>query len=115
MPEAVPGRKVNPPCSECGGAVNNRPTRIEYHGEEIFLFDPVVCAPCLQSLCERFSVECANCGGTIPPFSQVGVLKADNGERQFVHMTTRCTTVGSAFHGYWGRGQLGSFVQVEAC
>jgi len=42
-------------------------------------------------------------------------LLADNGERQFVHMTTRCTTVGSAFHGYWGRGQLGSFVQVEAC
>lgn len=115
MSDAAPDRAAAARCSECGAAVADRPTCIEYEGEEIFLFDPVVCAPCLIFLCERYSVECANCGGAIPPFSQVGVLKADHGERQFVHMTTRCTTVGSAFHGYWGKGQLRSFIQVEAC
>ncbi|MFQ5482033.1 MAG: hypothetical protein ACE5ER_04675 [Nitrospinaceae bacterium] len=92
-----------------------RPTRLEFDGQEIFLFDPVVCAACLLALCDRFSVDCANCGGKIPPYSQVGVHKGDNGARLFVHMTTQCTTVGSAFHGYWGRGRLGRIVEVEAC
>ena len=102
-------------CTECGAPVTDRPTRIDYQGEEIFVFDPVLCPACLQTLCERYAVECANCGGPIPPFSHVGVLKGDRGERLFVHMTTRCTTVGSAFHGYLGKGRLGSFIQVEAC
>lgn len=103
------------PCNECGKSVPERPTFVEYEGEEIFLFDPVVCSTCLLELCRTHSVLCANCGGKIPPYSMVGVLKADNGERQFVHMTTRCTSVGSAFHGYLGKGTLGQFVQVEAC
>jgi hypothetical protein len=88
---------------------------IEYLGEEIFLFNPVVCEPCLHSLCERYSTLCANCGGCIPPYSQVGVLKGDEGQKQCIHMTTACTTVGGAFYGYWGKGQLRDFIQIEAC
>ena len=45
----------------------------------------------------------------------VGVLKGNDGEKQFVHMTTSCLTVGSACHGYWGKGQLLDFLEIEAC
>jgi hypothetical protein len=88
---------------------------IEYLGEEIYLFDPVVCEPCLHKLCKRYSTYCANCGGCIPPYSQVGVLKGDAGQKQVVHTTTSCTTAGNAFYGYWGKGQLRNFIQIEAC
>lgn len=100
---------------ECGVEVSTSPTSIAFHNQEIHLFDPVVCASCLQSLCEKYSTQCANCGEPIPPYSQVGVLKGDDGERQFVHMTTTCSTVGSAFHGYWGKGKLREFIEIEAC
>ncbi|PIQ95680.1 MAG: hypothetical protein COV67_13610 [Nitrospinae bacterium CG11_big_fil_rev_8_21_14_0_20_56_8] len=102
-------------CEECGGEVSSLPAVIEYEDQEIHLFDPVVCAPCLRTLCEKYSTTCVNCGGKIPPYSQVGVLKADNGGKQFVHMTPSCSTVGSAFHGFWGKGKLKHFVQIEAC
>ncbi len=102
-------------CAECSDAVPALPTVMEYEGQEIHLFHPVVCASCLLGMCRRYSVECANCGGTIPPFSQVGVLKADAGQTQFVHMTAACSSVGSAFHGYWGKGRLHNYIQVEAC
>ena len=102
-------------CRECGKRVSVHPTIIEYHGQEIFLFAPVVCKECLLELCGQFSTPCVNCGGLIPPFSQVGILKGDDGEKQFVHMTTTCSTVGSAFHGYWGKGELRDFVEIEAC
>jgi hypothetical protein len=106
---------TTPVCHECGILVNSVPTMIEYLGEEIYLFDPVVCEPCLRILCERYSTYCANCGGCIPPFSQVGVLKGDAEQKQVIHMTTTCTTTGSAFYGYWGKGQLRDFIQIEAC
>jgi hypothetical protein len=102
-------------CSECGGEGIELPTSVEYQEQEIHLFDPVICSNCLLSLCEKYSVECANCGNMIPPYSQVGVLKEDGGKKSFVHMTTQCSTVGSAFHGYWGKGNLHKFVEVEAC
>jgi hypothetical protein len=102
-------------CSECGIEVNGLPTVVEFDRQEVHVFDPVFCSSCLLSFCERHSVECANCGGKIPPYSQVGVLKTETGASQFVHMTTVCSTVGSAFHGYWGKGALGNYVQVEAC
>ncbi len=111
----VASSSTSQPCQECGTPVNERPTMVEYEGQEVHLFDPVLCRECLLVLCDKFSVECGNCGGKIPPYTQVGVLKADSGEKQFVHMTTACTTVGSAFHGYLGKGELGHFVQVEAC
>ena len=104
-----------PVCLECGITVRTRPTVLEYEDQEIFLFHPVVCAECLHSLCERYATECANCGGVIPPFTQVGVHKADDGKKEFVHMNTTCNSVGSAFHGYWGKGQLHHFVEIEAC
>lgn len=106
---------TTPVCHECGALVNSVPTMIEYLGEEIYLFDPVVCEPCLNKLCEQYSTYCANCGGCIPPFSQVGVLKGDAEQKQVIHMTTTCTTAGSAFYGYWGKGQLRDFIQIEAC
>ncbi len=105
----------NPKCVECGKETGQRPTSLEYHGQEIHLFDPVVCQPCLLELCEKFSAPCANCDEPIPPFSMVGVLKADGGEKQIVHMTESCQTVGSAFHGYWGKGELRKFLEIEAC
>ncbi|HIE79117.1 MAG TPA: hypothetical protein EYQ03_00165, partial [Nitrospinaceae bacterium] len=74
----------SPVCQECGTRVNTAPTMIEYLGEEIYLFDPVVCEPCLHKLCKRYSTYCANCGGCIPPYSQVGVLKGDAGQKQVV-------------------------------
>ncbi len=111
----MPGKPKERRCSECKAPVVDKPTVIEFGDQEIFLFHPVVCAKCLKSLCERFSTVCANCGGAIPPYSQVGVLKDEGGERQFVHMSTACQTVGSAFHGYWGRGKLHNFIQIEAC
>ena len=45
----------------------------------------------------------------------MGVLKAEDGKKQFIHMTTNCNSAGNAFHGYLGKGGLGSFVQIEAC
>lgn len=102
-------------CSECRTGVSRRPTVVEFDGQEIHVFDPAFCPECLLSLCERVSVECANCGGKIPPYSQVGVLKTETGASQFVHMTTACSTVGSAFHGFLGKDALGEYVQVEAC
>lgn len=102
-------------CSECETEVSQLPTVVEFDRQEIHVFDPVFCASCLLSLCEQYSVECANCGGKIPPYSQVGVLKTETGASQFVHMTTVCSTVGSAFHGYLGKGTLSNYFQVEAC
>ncbi len=102
-------------CVQCGGTVCQRPTLTEYHDQEIYLFDPIVCEKCLLNFCERYSVPCGNCGGTIPPFTQVGVLKGDDGTRQFIHMTAQCSSVGSAFHGYLGKGELRHFIQIEAC
>lgn len=102
-------------CSECRTEVFQLPTVVEFDCQEVHVFDPIFCTSCLLSLCEQYSVECSNCGGKIPPYSQVGVLKMEAGASQFVHMTTTCSTVGSAFHGYLGKGTLGDFVQVEAC
>ena len=102
-------------CSECNSEVPDQPTIVEYHDQEIHLFDPVICPDCLLRLCGKYSVPCVNCGDPIPPYTQVGVLKADGGTRQLVHMTTSCNTVGSAFHGYLGKGELRDFIQIEAC
>jgi len=102
-------------CMECGTKIKSVPTTLEYEGEEIFVFDPVVCKSCLEKLCENYSTQCANCGGTIPPYSNVGILKAENGENQFIHMTTQCNTAGNAFYGYWGKGSIRGFIQIEAC
>ncbi|MFQ5451090.1 MAG: hypothetical protein ACE5E9_10715 [Nitrospinaceae bacterium] len=102
-------------CLECGIAVVDLPTAVDFDGQEIFLFYPVICKTCLLNLCDRYSTLCGNCGGAIPPFSHVGVLKADGGKKQFVHMNSRCSTVGSAFHGYWGKGRLHHFIEIEAC
>jgi hypothetical protein len=42
-------------------------------------------------------------------------LKGDNGRNLVIHMTTSCLTAGSAFHGFWGKGQLLDFMEIEAC
>ena len=102
-------------CVECGMMVGPLPTRTNFKEQEIYLFHPVLCKPCLLDLCKRYSIACVNCSETIPPYSQVGVLKGNHGENQFVHMTTSCQTAGSAFHGYWGKGELHNFVEIEAC
>lgn len=115
MTDTTPETETTHACSECGAHVPGLPAVVEYAGQEVHLFNPVLCRSCLMTICEIYSVECANCGGRIPPYSQVGVLKADDGRRQYVHMTTACATAGSAFHGYLGKGHLGDFVQVEAC
>ncbi len=107
--------KIHPSCQECGAQVHHLPTLVEFEGQEIFLFDPVICEQCLLHLCDRFSVRCENCGGSIPPYSQVGVLKAEYGKREFVHMNTTCSTVGNAFYGYLGKGNLHHFIEIEAC
>ena len=114
-PTTVSKKSQAAQCSECETEVSRLPTVVEFDCQEIHVFDPVFCPACLLSLCERYSVECANCGGKIPPYSQVGVLKTETGASQFVHMTTVCSTVGSAFHGYLGKGVLADYVQVEAC
>ena len=102
-------------CEKCDAETSQRPTLVEFGGQEVYLFNPVLCEKCLLGLCEKYSVSCANCGGVIPPYTQVGVLKDDGGRKQFVHMTTVCSTVGSAFHGYLGKGELGDYVEIEAC
>jgi ribosomal protein L37E len=102
-------------CAECGATVTDLPTTALFHEQEIHLFNPVVCRPCLEDLCREHSTPCANCGEPIAPFSQVGVLKGNRGEKLFVHMTAVCLTAGSAFHGYWGKGRLHHFVEIEAC
>ncbi len=107
--------KLHPSCQECEAQVHHLPTLVEFEGQEIFLFDPVICEKCLLHLCDRFSVRCENCGGSIPPYSQVGVLKAECGKREFVHMNTTCSTVGNAFYGYLGKGNLHHFIEIEAC
>ena len=108
-------QSINLTCMECGKQVTSVPTFLEYKGQEIFVFDPVICKLCLEKLCENYSIECANCGGTIPPYSHVGILKAGNGQSQYIHMTTQCNTPGNAFYGYWGRGTIREFIQIEAC
>ena len=102
-------------CKECGTKIKSIPTTLEYKGEEIFVFHPVICKPCLGKLCENYSTQCANCGGAIPPYSNVGILKAENGKNQFIHMTIQCNTAGNAFYGYWGKGSIREFIQIEAC
>ena len=102
-------------CSDCGVKVQTSPTVINFREQEIYLFHPVFCVGCLTKTCEQHSTICANCGEIILPYSQVGVLKGNNRKNHFVHMTTSCLTVGSAFHGYWGKGHLLNFVEIEAC
>lgn len=102
-------------CTECGITVEGLPTTVEFRGQEIYLFYPITCIKCLKKICEEYATVCVNCDEAIPPYSQVGVLKKNNGENQFVHMTTSCLTVGSAFHGYWGKGKLHNFMEIEAC
>ena len=109
------GNQNNCSCQECGAAVNRLPTLVEFEGQEIFLFDPVICENCLLDLCRNHSTVCGNCGGLIPPYTQVGVLKGDKGQKQFVHMNTSCSTVGSAFYGYLGKDKLHQFIEIEAC
>lgn len=113
--ERMKTNSQNNPCRECGEVVESLPTALEFEGQEIFLFDPVVCKPCLLRLCQNHSTPCGNCGGTIPPYSQVGVHRGEDGQNQYVHMTGACSTVGSAFHGYWGKGKIHPFVEIEAC
>ncbi|VAX32085.1 hypothetical protein MNBD_NITROSPINAE05-435 [hydrothermal vent metagenome] len=108
-------KQSNRCCQECGIRVDHLPTIVEFEEQEIFLFDPVVCKKCLLDLCDDYSVRCENCGGSIPPYSQVGVLKGECGKREFVHMNTSCSTVGSAFYGYLGKGNLHQFIEIEAC
>ena len=102
-------------CSECGIKVKTFPEILEFKGQEICLFFPVFCINCLENICKQYATVCVNCGDTIPPFSQVGVLKGNNGENQLIHMTTSCLTVGNAFYGYWGKGKLHNFLEIEAC
>ncbi len=102
-------------CSDCQLSVEEQPTYIEFEGQEIHLFHPVLCRACLLKQCKNYSVDCANCGKKIPPYSQVGVLKADHGAIEYVHLRSFCSTAGNAFYGYWGKGKLGEYVQVEAC
>ncbi len=104
-----------PKCSDCNLSVEEQPTCVEFDGQEIHLFHPVLCRACLLIQCEKYSVDCVNCGGKIPPYSQVGVLKADHGTTEYVHLRSFCSTAGNAFYGYWGKGKLGNYVQVEAC
>jgi len=102
-------------CVECRTTVVSFPTTIEFRGQEIWLYRPRLCVNCLESICEQYYTVCANCGEAIPPYSQVGVLKGNDGAKEFVHMTTSCLTVGGAFYGYWGKGKLHNFVEIEAC
>jgi hypothetical protein len=108
-------RTLDSACTECGIAVGPLPTSADFKGQEVHLFHPVLCKPCLLGLCKRYAIVCANCGETISPYSQVGVLKGNRSENQFIHMTASCQTTGSAFHGYWGKGALHNFVEIEAC
>ena len=102
-------------CSDCGERVETSPTVTSFRGQEIYLFHPIVCVSCLIKTCEQHSTVCANCGEIVLPYSQVGVLKGDNGRNLVIHMTTSCLTAGSAFHGFWGKGQLLDFMEIEAC
>ena len=102
-------------CSDCGERVETSPTVTSFRGQEIYLFHPIVCVSCLIKTCEQHSTVCANCGEVVLPYSQVGVLKGDNGRNLVIHMTTSCLTAGSAFHGFWGKGQLLNFMEIEAC
>ncbi|GJL79677.1 MAG: hypothetical protein NPINA01_26660 [Nitrospinaceae bacterium] len=105
----------NRSCEECQTPVDTLPTLVEFEGQEIFLFDPVVCKSCLLDLCKNHSAVCENCGGLIPPYTQVGVLKGDLGQKRYVHLNSTCSTVGSAFYGYLGKGKLHHFIEIEAC
>ena len=102
-------------CTECRVEVRSSPTVLEFKGQEICVFHPVLCVGCLTNICEQYATVCVNCGKTIPPYSQVGVLKGNGGKNHFVHVTTGCLTVGSAFYGYWGKGKLYNFTEIEAC
>jgi len=102
-------------CVDCGKNVETLPTFTSFRGQETYLFHPIVCVDCLVETCQQHSTACANCGEIILPYSQVGVLKDSHGRYLVVHMTTSCLTVGGAFHGFWGKGQLLNFKEIEAC
>ena len=102
-------------CAECKIKVESFPTTMEFRGQEVYVYHPILCVKCLKNICERHATICANCGEAIPPYSQVGILKGNNGSNHFIHMTSSCFTAGSAFHGYWGKGILHNFVEIEAC
>ena len=63
-------------CVKCKTKVDSLPTIIKFQGQETYLFYPIFCENCLSNICEKHSTICANCGQSIPPYSQVGVLKS---------------------------------------
>jgi hypothetical protein len=107
--------EVDLSCVDCGKSVKTLPTFTSFRGQETYLFHPIICKGCLIKTCKQYSTPCANCGEIVLPYSQVGVLKDNHWRNLVVHMTTSCLTVGSAFHGFWGKGQLLNFMEIEAC
>ena len=70
-------------CAECKIKVEIFPTTMEFRGQEICLFEPILCVICLEKICEEYGAVCVNCGEAIPPYSQVGVLKGNNGGNHY--------------------------------
>lgn len=64
----------------------------------------------------RLSATCANCGGPIPPNTQVAVMIGQGGQRLVCHAEYNCSPPGGAFYGFWGEGRLVStYEKIEQC
>ena len=75
-----------------------------------------LCLRCEEERMERLGGVCANCGGLIPPNSQVAVLAGPGGGSVIAHSTYDCFPPGGAYYGYWGEGRLVScFDKIEQC
>jgi hypothetical protein len=104
-------------CEACGRAFDPAEHAATYDSPFLMLR---VCPTCIEAYVRRHGTRCANCGGPIPPHSQVAVYHSDEGGSDGAalvgHTTVACNPAGNSFYGYWGKGRLAStFRNIEMC
>jgi len=100
-------------CEACGRAFDPASHPVSYESPFLMLR---VCPGCVDEYVARHGTHCANCGGPIPPHSQVAVYPGHDGRTVVGHATVACNPAGNSFYGYWGKGALSSaFRNIEMC
>ncbi len=103
-------------CIECAATFEPGTATLTVGDESVDHLLTNRCAPCETDRATRFGGRCDNCGGLIPPGTQVGVTPTSDGGVRLFHTTFDCSPAGNTFYGVWGDGKLASsFNKVEQC